>query len=55
MAKFLLSEVQTQAILDMRLSRLTNLEVTKLQQELAFARSKSNFVLLTTTSNWKLI
>ena len=34
MQKFLLSEIQTQAILDMRLSRLTNLEVTKLQQEL---------------------
>lgn len=32
---FSLSEVQAQAILDMRLARLTNLEVTKLEQELA--------------------
>ena len=38
MQKFLLSEIQTQAILDMRLSRLTNLEVTKLEQELADLR-----------------
>ena len=38
MTKFLLSEIQAQAILDMRLSRLTNLEVTKLQQELADLR-----------------
>lgn len=35
MSSFDLSEVQTQAILDMRLSRLTSLEVEKLQQELA--------------------
>lgn len=35
MERFNLTEVQTQAILDMRLSRLTNLEVEKLQQELA--------------------
>ena len=34
MERFLLSEIQTQAILDMRLSRLTNLEVEKLQEEL---------------------
>ena len=34
MERFKLSEVQTQAILDMRLSRLTNLETVKLQQEL---------------------
>ncbi|MCQ2564439.1 MAG: DNA topoisomerase 4 subunit A [Clostridia bacterium] len=33
--RFGLSDVQAQAILDMRLSRLTNLEVEKLQQELA--------------------
>jgi DNA gyrase subunit A len=33
--KFLLSEVQAQAIIDMRLGRLTSLEVEKLQQELA--------------------
>ena len=38
MQRFLLSEVQTQAILDMRLSRLTNLETEKLQQELAQLR-----------------
>lgn len=35
MQRFNLTEIQTQAILDMRLSRLTNLEVEKLQQELA--------------------
>ncbi len=34
MARFHLTEIQTQAILDMRLSRLTNLEVEKLKQEL---------------------
>ena len=33
--RFLLSEKQATAILDMRLSRLVNLEVTKIQQELA--------------------
>jgi DNA gyrase subunit A len=33
--KFLLTEVQAQAIIDMRLGRLTSLEVEKLQQELA--------------------
>ena len=38
MQRFLLSEVQTQAILDMRLSRLTNLEVEKLQKELSDLR-----------------
>ena len=36
--RFLLSEIQAQAILDMRLSRLTNLEVEKLEQELAELR-----------------
>lgn len=35
MARFNLTDVQTQAILDMRLARLTNLETEKLQQELA--------------------
>lgn len=35
MQRFNLTDVQTQAILDMRLSRLTNLETEKLQQELA--------------------
>lgn len=34
MARFGLTDIQTQAILDMRLSRLTNLEVEKLNQEL---------------------
>ncbi len=34
MKRFNLTDPQTQAILDMRLSRLTNLEVEKLQQEL---------------------
>ncbi len=38
MARFKLTDVQTQAILDMRLSRLTNLETEKLQQELADLR-----------------
>jgi len=33
--RFLLSDIQTQAIVDMRLGRLTSLEVEKLQQELA--------------------
>jgi DNA gyrase subunit A len=33
--RFLLSEVQSQAIVDMRLGRLTSLEVEKLEQELA--------------------
>jgi len=35
MDRFLLSEIQSQAIVDMRLGRLTSLEVEKLQQELA--------------------
>ncbi len=34
MERFNLTDIQTQAILDMRLSRLTNLEVEKLKQEL---------------------
>lgn len=34
MQRFNLTEIQTQAILDMRLSRLTHLEVEKLQEEL---------------------
>lgn len=34
MQRFNLTEIQTQAILDMRLSRLTSLEVEKLQEEL---------------------
>ena len=39
-AKFALSEKQAQAILDMRLARLVNLEVTKLQQELKELKEK---------------
>jgi len=38
MERFSLSDIQSQAILDMRLSRLTNLETSKLQQELAELR-----------------
>ncbi|MBQ9795460.1 MAG: DNA topoisomerase 4 subunit A [Clostridia bacterium] len=38
MARFGLTDIQTQAILDMRLSRLTNLETVKLQEELAQLR-----------------
>ena len=38
MERFKFTEMQTQAILDMRLSRLTNLETEKLQQELAELR-----------------
>ncbi len=39
-AKFALSEKQAQAILDMRLARLVNLEVNKLQQELKELKEK---------------
>ena len=39
-ARFKLSEKQAQAILDMRLSRLVNLEVTKLQDELKELKAK---------------
>lgn len=38
--RFSLSERQAQAILDMRLSKLTNLEVTKLEKELAELKQK---------------
>ena len=38
--KFKLSEKQAQAILDMRLARLVNLEVNKLEQELAELKSR---------------
>ena len=38
--KFDLSDKQAQAILDMRLARLVNLEVTKLQEELAALKAK---------------
>lgn len=40
METFALTDVQAQAILDMRLSRLTNLEVTKIEQELAELEKK---------------
>lgn len=39
-AKFSLSEKQTQAIMDMRLARLVNLEVNKLTEELAQLKEK---------------
>jgi len=39
-AKFALSEKQAQAILDMRLARLVNLEVNKLQEELATLKAR---------------
>ena len=39
MKRFSLSEIQAQAILDMRLSRLTNLETEKLEQELRDLRA----------------
>ncbi len=38
--RFVLSEKQAQAILDMRLARLVNLEITKLEQELAELKVK---------------
>jgi DNA gyrase subunit A len=40
MERFSLSELQTQAIVDMRLGRLTSLEIEKLQAELAEIRAK---------------
>ncbi|HRW24922.1 MAG TPA: DNA topoisomerase (ATP-hydrolyzing) subunit A [Spirochaetia bacterium] len=40
MERFQLSEAQTQAIVDMRLGRLTSLEIEKLQAELAEVRAK---------------
>lgn len=39
-ARFVLTETQAQAILDMRLSRLTNLEVKKLEDEHALLQTK---------------
>ena len=33
-ARFQLSEIQANAVLDLRLARLTRLEITKLQEEL---------------------
>lgn len=58
MAKFLLTEIQTQAILDMRLSRLTNLEVTKLEQELADLRkliAELNSILESKSKQFKVV
>jgi DNA gyrase subunit A len=40
MERFTLSELQTQAIIDMRLGRLTSLEIEKLQAELAEIRAR---------------
>jgi len=40
MERFSLTEIQTQAIVDMRLGRLTSLEIEKLQAELAEIRTK---------------
>ena len=39
-ARFLLSEIQAQAVLDMKLARLTSLEIEKLQKELAELKKK---------------
>ncbi len=42
--RFFLSEVQAQAILDMRLARLTNLEVNKITDEIAELKIKINYL-----------
>lgn len=58
MTKFLLTDIQTQAILDMRLSRLTNLEVSKLQQELAELKrliEELNSILASKNKQYKVI
>ena len=58
MEKFLLSDIQTQAILDMRLSRLTNLETTKLQQELEDLRkliAELESILASESKQYKVI
>ncbi|GAB1482307.1 DNA topoisomerase (ATP-hydrolyzing) subunit A [Treponema sp.] len=44
MERFILSAVQSQAIIDMRLGRLTSLEVEKLQQELAELQALINYL-----------
>jgi DNA gyrase subunit A len=41
--RFALSEVQSQAIVDMRLGRLTNLEVAKIEEELAELRTQIDY------------
>jgi DNA gyrase subunit A len=48
--RFLLSERQAQAILDMRLARLTNLEVNKLKAELAELKTKIARLLMIVNS-----
>ncbi|MBE5741545.1 MAG: DNA topoisomerase 4 subunit A [Clostridiales bacterium] len=58
MERFLLTDVQTQAILDMRLSRLTNLETVKLQEELAQLRKdieEYNAILASQAKQFKVI
>ncbi len=58
MTRFGLTDVQTQAILDMRLSRLTNLETQKLQDELAQLRkdiAEYNAILASQAKQYKVI
>ena len=58
MARFNLTDVQTQAILDMRLSRLTNLETVKLQEELAQLKKdieEYNAILSSRAKQFKVI
>ena len=58
MYRFGLTEIQTQAILDMRLSRLTNLETVKLQEELAQLRkaiAEYQSILASQTKQYKVI
>ena len=58
MARFGLTDIQTQAILDMRLSRLTNLETVKLQEELAQLRkdiAEFKAILASESKQYKVI
>ncbi len=58
MARFGLTDIQTQAILDMRLSRLTNLETVKLQDELAQLRkdiAEFKAILASESKQYKVI
>lgn len=58
MDRFKLTEMQTQAILDMRLSRLTNLETNKLQEELAQLRrdiEEYNAILESKNKQFKVV
>ncbi len=50
-ASFGLSEIQAQAILDMRLARLTNLEVGKITSEIAELKSKVEYLTSVINSN----